>query len=243
MFMIRIRCRLAALTALMLALLFAAPAFAKDCPVLDPVPLKYLLMPPPQADSEISTAELHELQDLQALRTRAQAEHAGDDHEQSVERFLGGMGVSVPDKPPAKPSVALEFFECIRTASKNAVEGAKTSFNRTRPYKYPNNRLQVLKEITGDDSSSYPAGHAAYGMVAGLILAEMLPEQKEAIMRRIEDYGMSRMVSGAHFRSDVYAGQIAGGAIVASYFKNKTFWDRFAEAKNDLRKALGYAVP
>jgi acid phosphatase (class A) len=241
--MIRIRYRLAACAVLTLALFASAPAVAKDCPALDLFPLKWLLMSPPQDDSEISNAELHELQDLQTLRTRAQAEHAGDDHKQSIERFLGQMGVIVPDKPN-KPAVALEFFECIHDTAESAVKAAKASFNRTRPYKYPNNNLHVLKEINGDDDSSYPSGHATYGTVVGLILAEMLPEKKEDIIKRIEDYGYSRMVSGVHFRSDVYAGQIAGAAIVASYFKSRDgdFWQRFDKAKKDLRTALGYPV-
>jgi acid phosphatase (class A) len=155
------------------------------------------------------------------------------------------MGVIVPDKPPAKPAAALDFFECIRKATEDMVESAKASFNRIRPYKYPNHRLQVLKEINGDDSSSYPSGHAAYGTVIGLILAEMLPERKEDIIKRIEDYGYSRMVSGVHFRTDVYAGQVAGAVIVASYFKSSKdgkFWQQFDDAKKNLRTALGYPV-
>jgi len=229
---------------LALALLAAAPASAKECPPLDPVPLKLLLVPPPADDSPISTAELHELQDLQALRTRQQEEHAGGDHQQSIERFLGEIDIIVPDRPPNKPTVALDFFKCIHDATETAIDEAKFAFNRTRPYKYPNNGLHPLKEIGGDDKPAYPSGHAAYGTVVGLILAEMLPENKAAIIKRIEDYGYSRLVSGVHFRSDVYAGQLAGAAIAASFFGSKDgkFWQQFYDAKRNLRAALRLAV-
>jgi acid phosphatase (class A) len=240
----RIRYRLAAPAAFTLSLLVNAPALAKECPTLDPMPLKFLLMPPPQEDGEVTIGELHELQDLQALRTRAQAEHAGDDHKQSIERFLAEIGIIVPDKPPAKPTIALEFFKCIYDVTERAVKEVKASFNRIRPYKYPNNRLHVLKEINGHDSSSYPSGHATYGVAIGLILAEMLPEKQTDIIKRIEDYGYSRMVSGVHFRSDVYAGQTVGAVIVAAYFKSRNgeFWTQFDDAKKNLRAALGYPV-
>jgi acid phosphatase (class A) len=200
-----------------------------------------LLMPPPADDTEVSIAELHELQDLQTLRTRAQAEHAGDDHKESVARFLGEIGIVISGKPRA----TIEFFECIADSTEKAIKDAKGSFSRTRPYKYPNNNLHVLKDISGDDSPSYPSGHATYGMVVGLLLAEMLPEKKREIIRRIEDFGYSRMLSGVHFRSDVYAGQIAGAVIVASFFKTSKdgeFWKRFEIAKKDLRAALGFSL-
>jgi len=67
----------------------------------------------------------------------------------------------------------------------------------------------------------------------------MLPEKKEEIYKRIQDYGYSRLVSGAHFRSDVYAGNIAGAAIAASLLNNEAFRDELKQVKLDLRKAIG----
>jgi acid phosphatase (class A) len=67
------------------------------------------------------------------------------------------------------------FFGRI-TATEDAVNaGAKSEFNRTRPYELDASR-RPLKKVEMDDSSSYPSGHAAYGTLLGLILAEMLPE-------------------------------------------------------------------
>lgn len=221
---------------LALAILAAAPARAAECPAPDPVPLVALLLPPPADGSEESVAELHELQAIDAARTPEQAQHAADDYHRTLERFLAGMGITLS----GKPAVALAFFKCIGEAAEQAVDVAKTKFNRTRPYKYPNNGLHILKSVTADDAPSYPSGHSAYGMAVGLVLAAMLPEKAPEIMRRIEDFGISRLVSGVHFRSDVYAGEIAGAAIAAAYFKDAAFRDAFARAKDDLRPALGY---
>jgi hypothetical protein len=67
----------------------------------------------------------------------------------------------------------------------------------------------------------------------------MLPEKKAEIYKRIQDYGYSRLVSGAHFRSDVYAGNIAGAAIAASPLNQEHFRDELKQVKVELRKASG----
>src|SRR5215470_856180 len=117
------------------ALLMSVPAFADECPKLDSVPLSALLMPPPPDDSEETLAELHELQDLQTLRARQQAQHASDDHRMSIDRFLDEIGITIG----SKPTIAMHFFKCIADSAEEAVDEAKRTFSRTRPYKYPNN--------------------------------------------------------------------------------------------------------
>lgn len=112
---------------------------------------------------------------------------------------------------------------------------------RTRPYRLHENKLHTLKKLSDRDSTSYPSGHATYGTVVGLVLVEMVPEKREEIYRRIQDYGYSRLVSGAHFRSDVYAGNIAGAAIAASLLNQEAFRSQLKEVKVELRKAIGFA--
>ena len=112
---------------------------------------------------------------------------------------------------------------------------------RTRPYRLHESKLHTLKKLSDRDSTSYPSGHATYGAVVGMVLVEMLPEKKEQIYKRIQDYGYSRLVSGAHFRSDVYAGNIAGAAIAASLLNQEPFRDEFKQVKVELRKAVGLA--
>jgi acid phosphatase (class A) len=74
-----------------------------------------------------------------------------------------------------------------------------------------------------------------------MVLAEMIPEKKEALYKRIQDYGYSRVVSGAHFRSDVYAGNVAGAAIAASLLSKEAFRNELSDVKGELRKAVGLA--
>src|SRR4029453_18146039 len=196
-----------------LPLLVSLQAVAADPSCPDPaVPVAAILMPPPKQDSAHTKAELQELLRLQESRTSKQVEHVkGDDH-RTVERFLGGMGVKVEQLSAA----AVHFFDCIGAAVEKSVRDAKITFMRTRPYRLHENKLHTLKKLSDRDSTSYPSGHATYGAVVGMVLFEMLPEKKEQIYKRIQNYGYSRLVSGAHFRSDVYAGKIAGVAIAAA---------------------------
>jgi acid phosphatase (class A) len=192
-------------------------------------------MPPPKHDSAQTRAELQELLRLQESRTSQQIEHVkGDDH-RTVERFLGGMNIKVGQLSDS----AIHFFDCIGAAVEKAVRDAKTTFIRTRPYRLHESKLHTLKKLSDRDSTSYPSGHATYGAVVGVVLVEMLPEKKEEIYKRIQDYGYSRLVSGAHFRSDVYAGNIAGAAIAASLLSKDSFRDEFRQVKAELRKAIG----
>ena len=222
---------------IVLCLFDGAQAIAAESDCQKPaVPLSALLMPPPRQGSAETNAELRELQRLEKSRTAQQIRHASSDHEQSPARFLGEIGIKVG----TLPRFADHFFKCIADIAEDQTAQAKQFFKRPRPYKLPHNGLHPLKKMGDVDSPSYPSGHATYGTVIGLVLAEMLPEKKQEIFKRIEDYGYSRMVSSVHFRSDVYAGEVAGGAIAARLFMNAVFRDEFQQAKNELRKAISY---
>jgi acid phosphatase (class A) len=155
----------------------------------------------------------------------------------TVQRFLSGIGIKIEQLSDS----ALQFFDCIGSVVEHTVREAKTTFVRTRPYRLHEHKLHTLKKLSDRDSTSYPSGHATYGTVVGLVLVEIIPEKKEEIYKRIQDYGYSRLVSGAHFRSDVYAGNIAGAAIAASLLNKDGFRDQLKEVKGEVRKAAGFA--
>jgi acid phosphatase (class A) len=221
-----------------LVALVSLPACAEGlpCPTLDPVLLTKLIMPPPAKDSPETLAELRELQDIDRLRTKDDENYAIADYERTPERFLSAIPI-VFTQPPAE---ALKYLDCIAEQAEHETDEAKTFFNRKRPYDLPDNGLRILKHKNEKDTPSYPSGHATYGMALGLLLAEMLPEKKQEIMNRVQTFGHSRLVSGVHFRSDVYAGQIAGAAIIADFFAHDVDRQQFNKRNDELRKALGF---
>ena len=202
-------------------------------------PITALLLPPPCDDCRETNAELAELLDLQRSRSGALAMHARNDYERSPSRLLDAPEIGMPVEHLRACAPCNAFFDRLEQSVDAMTAGAKKKFNRMRPYNLPGNNLAPLKDIKPDDSSSYPSGHAAFAMLAGIVLAQMLPEKQAEIFQRIEDYCHSRLVAGVHFRSDVYAGQVVGSTMAALLFRDPDFNRDFEAAKVDVRKALG----
>jgi acid phosphatase (class A) len=167
---------LAAILAIMLLFASAfACAAAQGCPSVEPTLALEVLLPPACDACDETRGELAELLTLQQARTSQQVEHAELDYERSIHRFLDGVGVVIKED---QLGAATQFFECVTKTVSEAVGRGKQKFNRTRPYVL-SPELHVLKEVRPDDSSSYPSGHAAYGMAVGLLLAGMVPDMRD----------------------------------------------------------------
>lgn len=88
-------------------------------------------------------------------------------------------------------------------------------------------------------SYAYPSGHAAFGALAAILLADMVPEQREALFRRGWEYGEARIIGGLHFPSDVEAGRVMATVLVASLLQDLSFQTDLSAARIELRTALG----
>ena len=101
---------------------------------------------------------------------------------------------------------------------------SKRAYQRARPFTWNNapvctpGGIEVLSK-----DGSYPSGHAATGWAWALVLAELLPDNADAILQRGHAYGQSRVVCNVHWQSDVDQGRIAGAAVVASLHGNGEF--------------------
>ena len=198
-----------------------------------------LLLPPPCDDCAETRAELAELLELQRSRSDALALHARNDYERSPSRLLDAPEIGMPVEHLRECVPCNKFFDRLEQSVEAITAEAKKKFNRTRPYNLPGNNLIPLKAIEPEDTSSYPSGHAAFATLAGIVLAQILPEKQVEIFRRVEDFCHSRLVAGVHFRSDVYAGQVVGSTMAALLLRDPDFRRDFEAARGDVRKALG----
>jgi acid phosphatase (class A) len=89
------------------------------------------------------------------------------------------------------------------------------------------------------DTTSYPSGHAALGTMCAIFLSEMLPEKHTELSARAAVYRESRMIVGAHFRTDIDGGGALATAVAAVMSQNFVFQHDQLEARNELRAALG----
>lgn len=126
-------------------------------------------------------------------------------------------------------------FEQIRRASRPAIEGAKSSWNRLRPYqRFP----QIECAVAHPHNTSYPSGHSADSAIYAAILAVLLPEYANAWQEQAARVRWSRLVAGAHFPSDVTAGQALGEAIAREMLKSPRLQQDLDAVRAELQAAL-----
>lgn len=228
---------LAAILAISIALAVAGTTSAEDTkPFAEAaqVNLAVILPPPPAQDSLRTKIELGEILTIQVTRTPAMEARAIADDKDGVWSFS-----DVVDNPKyTKENLPKfsAFMDRIAVTANDLSEVAKKMWSRPRPY--------ILSELVQpivprSNSGSYPSGHTTIGTLMGIALSNMLPEKREAIMRRAWEFGQSRVIAGMHYPSDVEAGRIAGSVIAQSIMYHEDYQTDFAAARTELRSHLG----
>jgi acid phosphatase (class A) len=210
-----------------------AHAFEPGLLAPDDVDVLRLLPPPPAVGSLAHRRDLLELERLQAQRTKARVAQAIADQESTIWRFLEGM-----DKPIDKTKIPLttQLFRSIDETIRTVTEPAKQEFKRIRP-PYLDTKLKPVVKLT--KSYSHPSTHATYGMASALVLADMIPEWRLVIFERGRDFGVSRMIGGVHYPTDIEAGRLVGTLIVNALFHKPEFKAASNAARTELRAVLG----
>lgn len=222
---------------LLLVIGAASPVFADDAkPFADAkeINLLNLLPPPPANDSAQMKAELGEILTIQVTRTPEMASRAVADAEENVWRFSDVIDNSKFTKDNLPKFSA--FFDRVVETEGAVVDPAKDVWKRPRPHLYSD----LVKPIVPlSKSGSYPSGHTTVGTLMGIVLANMVPEKRAAIMARAWEYGHNRVVGGIHYASDIEAGRIAGTVIAETIATHDDYKSEYEGAKAELRAALG----
>ncbi len=112
-------------------------------------------------------------------------------------------------------------------------DAGKDFFQRPRPYttdpSLANGKLEK--------SFSYPSGHSTESMVLALVLADLLPDKREAILAHARQMGWHRVQIARHYPTDIYAGRTLALAIVKQFQKSGSFQKDFKAAKAELAAA------
>ena len=200
----------------------------------DEVPLAELLTPPPADDSAATMAEIAAFHLFELKRTAEESSRAIADDEETLQRFFGGMGISLDVK--SLPLADL-LFQRLGNTTRRIVHPAKVAFNRHRPSLVDRT---IVPLINVPRSGAYPSGHATFGALTGQVLARMLPEWASILKTRADEYGLSRYIAGVHFLTDIEAGKQAAALIETALLKNADFQQALSLATPELRKALRF---
>jgi acid phosphatase (class A) len=92
---------------------------------------------------------------------------------------------------------------------------------------------------TKTKNDSYPSGHTTAGYILALSLIDMVPEKRDAILARADDYANNRLVCGVHYASDLEASKLLAYTIHAVMANNPQYQKELAVARLELRRSLG----
>ena len=199
------------------------------------IDLIHILAPPPTPDSPAGKADLQGVLTAVNARTDASIKQAQDDDQRTVFRFADVMG---PTFKTENLPLATKLFQHVYEDGNAVTFAAKNFFKRTRPFVVdPEIKIIVVQA----PDFSYPSNHSTFGNETGILLAEMVPENAVAIFARAAEYAHNRVVAGVHFPTDVEAGRIAASVIDNTLLHNPRFEADFAQAKTEVRAALGVA--
>lgn len=223
--------------AIALLLTTAAPVFA-DAPYIttnrfDGVSL---LPPPPARGSVEEAADLGTVRAVFNARTDVEKTRAMKDSGLAFSLFQPAIGLGFDlEKLPKTQALLGKVKKDIGAV----IDAPKNHFKRTRPYQIDEHLVLGQPE----PSFSYPSGHSTRGTVYSLVIAELFPEKKDAILAIGRDIGWDRVLIGKHFPTDIYAGRVLGYAIVRELRASTAFQHDLEQAMAEVRDVEHHAVP
>ncbi|HVU28217.1 MAG TPA: phosphatase PAP2 family protein [Verrucomicrobiae bacterium] len=126
------------------------------------------------------------------------------------------------------------FLKRVHKDAGAIVNNCKDYWKRPRPYVVdpgliPEGKLQK--------SFSYPSGHSTESMTLALVLAELFPDKRDALIAEARTIGWHRVEIARHYPTDIYAGRVLAQAIVREMKNNPDFQKDLAEAKAEIAAA------
>jgi acid phosphatase (class A) len=213
------------------------PVGATTSPYFDPatIDLKGLLPNPPANGSPATLKEIDLILQKQAARTPQEVARIRQEVHLNIWLFENVLG---PWYTKKNLPVTTELFTCIDADENPIVESAKKFWDRSRP---PLQDKRVHPPIDLPTNASYPSGHSTFSTLTALILAELAPDLKDAILARGRQIGDDRVIAGVHFPSDVEAGRTLARAIFTRLLADPAFQADLAKAKAEVAAARSKA--
>ena len=215
------------------ALLLAARLFAGYLPPGTP-DANLLLAPPPVRESGEDKLDLENTATVHTTATPAEIALGKDENKLTIFHFAPAIGPwFVPGKFPKTEAL----FKEVEAEAKQVTDESKKFFKRPRPYHVAPDRFPHSIEHEDPTHYSYPSGHSTRGTVFALLLAEIFPDKREAILAKGREVGWLRVQGGVHYPTDIYAGRVLGQELARDFLRSPAFQADFAAARAELAAA------
>jgi len=172
--------------------------------------------PAPLPGSAADKADFAALHDWQDKRTVEQCARAHAESHATFEEFFGD---SNPFEKPLPKEVSV-FFNKVLIDTDEAVSVLKKRNNRPRPFWRDSTLNPCLGRIGG---LAYPSGHATLSRMDALILAYLVPAQKDLFIAKADEAANYRIIGGVHHPSDIAAGKQLAESLFPEFMANPQF--------------------
>ena len=189
-----------------------------------------LLAAPPLPDSPEQIADMNEVREVYHAASEADKAAAESEKSFTVFNFAEAAGPFLVESKLPKTAA---FFAKVQADAEKVTDDAKDFFKRPRPYTTD----PTLANGKLEKSFSYPSGHSTESMVLALVLADLLPDKRDAIIAHARQMGWHRVQIARHYPTDIYAGRVLALAIVKQFKKSEDFEADFKAAKAELTAA------
>ncbi|MBQ7456625.1 MAG: phosphatase PAP2 family protein [Desulfovibrio sp.] len=193
-----------------------------------------LIPPPPAYDSTLMANDRAQYERGFTLRKTPRGEQATLDAnlKKAHTRFSEAFGYQISQETTPEIYALLQYV--LPYVDKKATATAKKKYMRVRPYVlYNTNTCYPEDEEHLRHTGSYPSGHSATSWGFALVLAEINPARKDAILERGFEMGQSRVICGYHWQSDVDAARISSAAAIALLHADPGFQAQMEKAKKE----------
>ncbi|EEF62579.1 phosphatase PAP2 family protein [Pedosphaera parvula] len=189
-----------------------------------------LLPPPSPSDSSEQAAELAEVRTIYHCASSNDIAVAYSEKKFSVFNFTPTIGTFFTATNLPRTAA---FFEKVQIDAALVTDAGKDYFRRPRPFttdpSLANGKLEK--------SFGYPSGHSTESMVLALVLADLLPDQRDAILDHARLMGWHRVQIARHYPSDIYAGRVLAQAITRQLKESDSFKKDLDAVKTEIAAA------
>jgi acid phosphatase (class A) len=189
-----------------------------------------LLAPPPAPGSPEQAADLAEVIAVHDHCPPQEAAIAYSEEKFTVFAFAPDIGAFFQKDNLPKTAT---FFHRIQKDTKVVEDAAKDHWKRLRPYTVD----PALVNGPVGKGYSYPSGHSIRATVFSLILSQIFPDKRAAIMAEGRTIAWRRVEIARHYPTDIYAGRVLGQAIVREMDKDPAFQRDLAAVKAEIAAA------
>jgi acid phosphatase (class A) len=143
-----------------------------------------------------------------------------------------GLAAILPD-PPAQDSDTAK----AELPDLHRLEAARTREQVASARFDDENENPVCK--TKEKGDAYPSGHATSGYLLALTLIDMVPEKREELLARADDYAHNCLICGVHYARDLEASKLAAYTVHAPMELSARYQSELAAARAELGRSSG----